>query len=226
MAGVIITDPSDKQMEKARALWNLMHGTKGNYSDDVMRARLRDGQRGGVNTSVSKRMFEKRAAERAMRPEEISRMVFIPWDRIAKGLESLNKTMRFTQLPDGKIALGFMTPSRKEVEDWEKAILSPEDRREVMRLANSQGPRKFLVPANRGWTAPYTDLLSKGMPVEIIARSLKSILGVLIAHGGFTWDAAEREFGFRLLGPGTEVQKKFMDITPKAWAETRPFTRL
>lgn len=226
MANIIITDPSDKQMEKARALWNLQNGTRGNYSDDVMAARRRDGLRGGINTDVSRRMFEKREAERAMRPEEIAKIPFIPWERVAKGLSNLNRTMKYTQLPDGKIALGFDKPSRKEVQEWEKAILSPEDRREVMRLGNHQGPRPFVVAASRGWIAPYTDLLSKGMPVEIISRSLKNIVGVLVAHGGFTWQAAEREFGFRLLGPNTEIEKKFMDVSPKAWAESRPRTRL
>jgi len=225
---VIVQNPTDKQLSEARAIWKAQHSeeTSEDLVASVKAARQRAGLDNSVKTDLSKRMFEKHAAETALKPKDISKLRFIPWDTIAKTLMVLNPTIRFTQLPDAKIAIGFAKPSRKEVADWEKIILTPSERIEVMKRVNHQGPRPFLVAASRGWVAPYSDLLTKGMPVQIISRSLKSILRVLIAHGGFTWPAAEARFGFRLLGPGTDVKREFLDITPRAFAENRPMTRI
>ena len=207
----ILINPTDRQLAKAVQLAHFKQ------------------EEDGVDTEASDRVREKRERQITLRPQEVAKMKFIPWPEVAKKLSKLNKTITYTNLPnDGKVGIGFQRPSRKEVLDWEQAVLSPSDREVVRRYGNHQGPRPFLVAASRGWVAPYTTILtdSREHP-QIVCRSLKSICAVLIAHGGFTWDEAERIFGFRLLGPGTEVKReKVPHLVPKTWAEERPVCKV
>jgi hypothetical protein len=213
VANLIITDPSDQQMAKAKALWALHNPRKADLGP----------MPNDVNTSASRRMFEKHERERPLRPAEIAKIRFIPWDTVAKTLSGLNPNISFTSLPDAKIAIGFRVPSKKEVRDWETAGLGASEREEVKALGKHEGPRPFLVAASRGFVSPYTALLTDTPPIQVICRSLKQILAVLIAHGGFTWAEAERAFGFRLLGPGTETKREHVPCaSPRIWAEDRP----
>lgn len=211
MANVIIRDPSDRQMEAARAI-----------------ARLKTDKRFAerVNTEASDRVRKKMEAERPIRPSDIAQMKMIPFDTLAMRLRALNPRITFTSLPDAKVAFGLDAPTGKEARDWEASNLSAAERYELRKVRGYDGPRRFLVAASRGWISPYTDLISSGYPPQIVCRSLKSILKVLIAHGAFTWEEAEREFGFRLQGPGTEVKKERIPVTPRQWAEERPVTEV
>jgi hypothetical protein len=204
---VIINNPTEHQLAQARALHRLQ-------TDPKLRRK--------VNTEIAERVANKRKeAKRVLLPKDIATMRMLPWSRVSQVLTGLNNTITYKPLPDGKVAIGLTRPSRIEVGEWEKMILSPAERKEVQRLGGHQGPRPYLVAASMGWISPYTDLLTDGFPQEIICRSLKAIIRVLVGHGAFTWSQAEAAFGFRLLGPGTETKKEKVPVTPKHWAEKK-----
>lgn len=211
MANLIIKDPTDQMFARARAIERLRQ-------DPKLRER--------VNTEVSDRLAAKKAAEKPLQPTDLAAMKFLTWETVAGKLVKLNKEIMFTTLPDAKIAIGLKRPSRTSVKEWESAPLSPWERELVKRETGHNGPRPFLVAASRGWVAPYTDIITATAPSQIVCRSLKSILGKLILHKAFTWEEAEREFGFRLRGPGTEVKRERVPVTPQVWAEERPVLRI
>ena len=212
MSNIIINNPTEKQLEEARLIQRL-------HTDPMLSEQ--------VNTSVAAKVAKRRISmANWLRPKDLCKMKFIPWETVAMTLSRLNKTIRYTNLPDAKVGIGFLAPSKKEVSDWERAALSPAEREEVMRLGNHQGPRPFLVAASRGWVSPYTRILTDSFPTQVVCRSLKSICTVLIAHGGFSWDEAEREFGFRMRGPGTEEKTERIHATPQDWAANRPHTQV
>lgn len=197
-------DPTDQALELARNLARLR--TDPRYRNKVL-------------TELSDRAAAKREAERSLRPDEIAKMKFLRWEDVAARLQKLSREIIFSTLPDGKIAIGTRAPVRTEVSAWENTILSPVEREEVKRLGHHQGPRPFISTASRGWVAPYTDLISEGAFPQIVCRSLVGILSPLVKARLFTWDEAEREFGFKLRGPGCERQAERVPVTPKVWAE-------
>lgn len=211
MPNIIIKDPTDRALELARNLARLK--TDARYRDKVL-------------TEASDRIAAKHERERALRPDEIASMKMLRWDDVAAKLQHLNKDIIFSVIPDGKVAIGTKAPTRSEVNAWESTVLSPWEREEVKRLGHHQGPRPFISTASRGWVAPYTDLISEGFPPQVVCRSLVGILSPLIKANVFTWDDAEREFGFRLRGPGTERQFERVPATPRVWAEEKHVTRV
>lgn len=174
-----------------------------------------------LQTHQSAKAFSRRMAREPVKPLEVSRMPFLDWERIAQKLIALNKHIIFTTLPDSKIAIGLDVPPKSEITLWEDTKISGWEREKVKREMGHSGPRPFIVAASRGFVAPYTRIITAGSPPQVICRSLKEILTKLVGAEAFTWDQAERAFEMLFRGPGTDIQVKYVEVTPQVWGETK-----